>query len=230
MLILEHDDQQCVTVPMPLPTNDTVTPGAVDDASLIERLLQRDERAFCELITNYQRLMLTVARAIVGDVFAEDVVQEAWASIYTALPRFEHRSSLKTWILTIVSNEAKARLRRESRMVSLEMLDGDTPGSYLDAANFQPDGHWRQAPAHWSQESPEALMEEQQLQTCITNTLNLLPPMQKAAFILRDIEQQTFDEICQILHVSSANIRVLVHRARLSLMQAIDRYQETGQC
>lgn len=234
MLTLEHDDQQCAALSMHLSITDNVSPKVPDDIPLIERLLQRDEQAFRELISSYQRLMLTIARAIVGDVFAEDVVQDAWASIYTALPRFERRSSLKTWILTIVSNEAKARLRRESRMVSLEMLDGDTPGSYLDsyldAANFRPDGHWRHAPAHWSQESPEALMEEQQLQICITNALNLLPPMQKAAFILRDIEQQTFDDMCQILQVSSANIRVLIHRARLSLMQAIDRYQETGQC
>lgn len=209
---------------------ETANNKTADDKALIERLLARDEQAFCELIKNYQRVMLTVARAIIGDAFAEDVVQEAWASVYSALPRFEGRSSLKTWILTIVSNEAKARLRRESRMVSLDALDGETPGSYLDAANFQADGHWQHPPAQWNNESPDALLEERQLQLCIANTLNLLPPLQKAAFLLRDVEQQSFDEICTILQVSAANARVLVHRARLHLMQVIDRYQETGEC
>jgi len=57
-----------------------------------------------------------------------------------------------------------------------------------------------------------------------------LPPAQKIAFMLRDIEQQSFEEICEVLQVSAANVRVLVHRARLTLMQVIDRYQETGTC
>lgn len=201
-----------------------------DDALLIVRLLNRDEKAFCDLISRYQRLMLSIARAIIGDAFAEDVVQEAWASIYTALPRFERRSSLKTWMLTIVSNEAKSRLRRESRTVSLEALDDETPGSYLDSANFKTDGHWQHPTAQWHNESPDALLEEKQLQLCIAKALNLLPPLQKAAFLLRDVEQQSFEDICIILQVSSANVRVLLHRARLSLMQVIDRYQETGEC
>ena len=73
-------------------------------------------------------------------------------------------------------------------------------------------------------------MEEKQLQRCIAKTLTLLPPAQKAAFILRDVEQQSFEDICALLNVSAANVRVLVHRARLTLMQVIDRYQETGSC
>lgn len=190
----------------------------------------RDEKAFCELISHYQRIMLNIARAIIGDAFAEDVVQEAWTSIYLALPHFERRSSLKTWMLTIVSNEAKSRLRRESRNISLEVLDGETSGSYLDHANFKPDGHWRNPAAQWHNESPDALLEEKQLQLCINKTLNLLPPLQKAAFLLRDVEQQSFEDISNMLQVSTVNVRVLLHRARLSLMQVIDRYQETGQC
>lgn len=201
-----------------------------DESVLIERLINREEKAFHELIARHQRLMISIARAIIGDVFAEDVVQEAWASVFISLPRFERRSSLKTWILTIVSNEAKSRLRRESRTVSLEQLDGEIPGSYLDGANFKADGHWRNPPPKWSDESPDSLLEESQLHTCLNKTLSQLPPLQKAAFLLRDIEQQPFDDICNILQVSASNVRVLLHRARLTLMQVIDRYQETGQC
>lgn len=203
---------------------------SADEAAFIARLLSHDEQAFSELIKGHHRLMLSVARAIVGDTFAEDVVQDAWTSVYTALPRFEARSSLKTWILTIVSNEARARLRRESRMTSLDELDGEEPGSYLDQQHFRSNGHWQTPVPQWGNESPELLLEEKQLQRCIAKTLKILPPLQKAAFLLRDVEQQSFDEICSILQVSSANVRVLVHRARLTLMQMIDRYQETGQC
>ena len=201
-----------------------------EDAALLQRLRAGDQQAFCDLISQHQRSMLRVARAIIGDTFAEDVVQEAWVSIYSAIATFAGRSSLKTWILTIVSNEAKARLRRESRLTSLEQLDGEVTGSYLDGTNFKPDGHWQRPVPRWNIESPDALLEEKQLQHCIHKTLTLLPPLQKAAFLLRELEQQSYDDICNILQISASNIRVLLHRARLTLMQVIDRYQETGKC
>ncbi len=202
----------------------------MDENLLITQLITGDDKAFRYLIGQYQLLMLSIARAIVGDKFADEIVQESWVSVYKNIASFERRSSLKTWLMTIVSNQAKARLRKESRMVSLEQLDGETPGSYLDNVHFKSDGHWQNSISHWSNESPEALLEETQLQHCINKTLQLLPATQKAAFILRDIEQQSFDEICALLNVSAANVRVLVHRARLTLMQVIDRYQETGSC
>ena len=201
-----------------------------DEQQLITALIAGDERAFGNIISLHQRTMLAVARSIVGDTFADDVVQDAWLAVHNNIAKFEHRSSLKTWIMTIVSNEAKARLRRESRRVSLEELDGETPGSYLDGSNFKSDGHWQNATPMWSIDSPDKLLEEKQLQCCINKTLALLPPTQKAAFMLRDIEQHSLEEICNILDVSAANVRVLIHRARLTLMQVIDRYQETGTC
>ena len=206
------------------------TTTSTDDSELIAKLIRGDDQAFRQLIALHHLLMLHIARAIVGDTFADDVVQEAWVSVYKNIATFEQRSSLKTWLLTIVSNQAKARLRKESRQVSLDQLDGEIPGSYLDGTHFKPNGHWQQPVPRWNIESPDALLEEQQLQHCITRALNLLPPAQKAAFILRDMEQQSFEDICNILAVSAANVRVLVHRARLTLMQVIDRYQETGSC
>ena len=201
-----------------------------DEQHLISRLIAGDDQAFCVLIKRYQAIMLSIARSIAGDTFADDAVQDAWVAIHKNIGKFEQRSSLKTWILTITSNEAKARLRKESRRVSLEELDGETPGSYLDSAQFAPDGHRRAPTPFWHTESPEELLEEKQLQRCINKTLSILPPAQKTAFLLRDIEQQSFEEICEILQVSAANVRVLVHRARLTLMQVIDRFQETGTC
>jgi RNA polymerase sigma-70 factor (ECF subfamily) len=205
-------------------------PNYTDEQQLIAALIAGDDRAFCEIITRFQHIMTAVAHAICGDTFADDVVQDAWVAIHKNIDKFEQRSSLKTWVMTIVSNEAKARLRRESRKVSLDELDGETPGSYLDNAHFTQTGHRTTATPTWHIESPEQLLEEKQLQRCINKTLNILPPAQKAAFLMRDIEQQSFDEICEILQVSAANVRVLIHRARLTLMQVIDRYQETGTC
>lgn len=208
----------------------TLPKTITDESELIAQLIRGDDRAFRYIIAQHHPLMLHIARVIVGDTFADDVVQEAWLSVYNNIGSFEKRSSLKTWLLTIVSNHAKTRLRKESRQVSLDQLDGETPGSYLDGAHFTSDGHWQQSVPQWNTESPDALLEEQQLQHCINRTLNLLPPAQKAAFILRDLQQESFEDIGNILAVSAANVRVLLHRARLTLMQVIDRYQETGSC
>ncbi len=191
-----------------------------------------DHEAFSALVRRYHRRMLVVARAIAGDVWAEEITQEAWASIYRALPAFEGRSSLQTWLFTIVKNEARTRLSKESRFVQ---LDASTSGQLPDSLGllrerFREDGHWQDAPAAWHIDSPSALLEEEQLGHCIEHTLTLLSADQRAVFTLRDLQQMEMEDICNILDLSHSNVRVLLHRARLTLMQVIDRYQETGTC
>lgn len=193
----------------------------------ITLLKQRDHHCFTQLVATYHNTLLTVARSIIGSALADEVVQEAWVSAYNALPSFEGRSSVKTWLFTIVSNHAKTRLRKESRAVSLDALEEMFP-DFSD--RFRPDGHWQAAPNQWHTESPESLLEETQLRRCIEHTLMQLPPLQRSVFTLRDLEQLSLEEICNNLGISDSNVRVLLHRARLRLLQVIDRYQETGQC
>lgn len=199
----------------------------------LEALRAGDRTAFAALVKKYHQRMVVIARAIAGDVWAEEVTQEAWISIYRALPGFEGRSTLQTWMFTILKNEARTRLSRESRHVSLDMTTVDT--SHEDFASslnerFREDGHWKESPAGWHIESPSALMEEEQLRRCIHHTLSLLSADQRAVFTLRDIQQLDLEEICNILEISASNVRVLLHRARLTLMRVIDHYQETGSC
>lgn len=200
------------------------------DGTPLAALRRQDPSAFHDLIDAHHGGMLAVARAIVGEAFAEEVVQDAWLSIYNALPGFEGRSALKTWLYKIVANGAKTRLRRENRQVSLDALEETGAGSYLDGGRFTANGFWKEPPPAWGTEAPEALLEESDLRKCIEATLERLPPQQKAVFVLRDIEQQELNEICNILQASNSNVRVLLHRARLKLMEIIDRYQETGEC
>ena len=74
----------------------------IDDDNIIPRLLAQDEQAFKEVVSAYYGIMKHVARAIVGEAIADEVVQEAWIAAIKALPKFERRSSFKTWILKIV--------------------------------------------------------------------------------------------------------------------------------
>lgn len=200
-----------------------------DSAENLQRLRNQDRDIFGLLVNQFHQQLLIVARAIIGNSLAEEVVQEAWVSAYHALPKFQARSSLKTWLYTIVSNEAKTRLKRESRQVNLGGIDDD-PVAYLESGRFRIDGHWDTPPPTWVIESPELLLEESQLQECIERTLEMLSATQKSVFVLRDIEQQPLEDICNILDLSDSNVRVLLHRARLKLLEVIDHYQETGQC
>ena len=199
-----------------------------DDIDLTA-LRKQEHQAIENLVKMYHRQMLMLARAIIGENLAEEVVQEAWLSIYHALPSFEGRSSIRTWIYTIVSNQAKSRLRKESRTVQLNETADDVP-AYLTDDRYLDSGHWSSPPTLWDVESPERLLEIEQLVHCIERALDVLPDLQKSVFILRDIEQQSFEVICNILEISNSNVRVLLHRARVKIMQIIDQYQETGQC
>ncbi|MDO6747686.1 RNA polymerase sigma factor [Gilvimarinus sp. 1_MG-2023] len=199
-----------------------------DEKDLVFAAINGNDNAYAELVQRHHSIMVAVAAAIVGPSLAEDVVQDAWVSAHRALAKFEHRSSLKTWLLRIVSNEALTRAKRESRHISLDTQPDE--GGYLDDDNFNRWGHWANKPPHWHLETPDALLEEVDLHHCINKTLLLLPPTQRAVFRLRDMEQTSFDQISELLGVSAANARVLVHRARLTLMNIIDSYQETGRC
>ena len=200
----------------------------MQDIPDLENLKKQDHQAFQRLVEKYNRQIVVVARAIIGDSLAEEVTQEAWVSVYRALPSFEGRSSIKTWIFTIVSNEAKTRLRKESRLVRINEMEEVIP-AYLNGERFNNDGSWSSPPPLWDIESPEKILENEQLRQCIEKTIELLPDVQKSV-LLRDIEQQSLEEICNILDISNSNVRVLLHRARVRLMQIIDQYQETGQC
>jgi len=204
-----------------------------DNEEDLDALRQGNRAAFTRLVKRYHNQFVVIARAIAGDTWAEEVTQEAWISIYRALPKFEGRSSLKTWLFTIVKNQAKTRRSKEQRLVSLDTTEIDGSSESFAATlneRFKQDGHWKEAPTQWHTESPAALLEEAQLKKCIKHTLKQLSPEQSAAFTLRDLQQLPLDEICNILEISSSNVRVLLHRARLKLMQVIDHYQETGTC
>jgi len=195
----------------------------------LQLLRNREHAAFQQLVMQYHKHMVIVARAIVGESIAEEVVQEAWISVYNALPSFEGRSTLKTWIYRIVSNQAKSRLRKESRYTHPGDMNTGMP-DYLSGNHFDTDGHWSTPPPQWEDETPQNLAENEQLMECIEKTLENLSDQQKSVFIFRDIDQQSLDDICNILDLSASNVRVLLHRARVKLMQVIDHYQVTGSC
>lgn len=199
------------------------------ESTLIHRLLAAEQAAFNELVKTYHLPMKRVAAAIVGHGEAEEAVQDAWMAVIKHLPGFRGDASLKTWLFTIVGNEAKSRLRKTRREVSLDGI-GDDGSLQLFSDRFDATGHWLPAPALWDHDSPEGLLSFEDFRRCLDKVLERLPDNQRAALALCDMDGLPLEEICNILGVSASNVRVLIHRARLKVHGMVEHYEETGTC
>lgn len=199
----------------------------LESIDFINRLRAGDRPAFARLVKAHHRRLLATARTLVNHADAEEAVQEAWISAHRALPKFEGRSALLTWLTRIVINQARMQLRRNGREVLFDPIEDD--GDAL-SHRFNKNGHWTQPPQRWDLTGPDALLTRDELQDCLEKNLNAMPENQRLALQLRDIQGLDFNGICNILDVSPSNIRVLLHRARARIFQLVDHFQETGEC
>ncbi|MFZ3186668.1 MAG: RNA polymerase sigma factor [Pseudomonas sp.] len=200
----------------------------INDVELLPRLLASEQKAFAELVAAYQGAMLAVAYAIVGRRYADEAVQDAWLAVVRSLAGFQGRSSLKTWLLTITANTAKARLRQNRRTVQLD--EQPAPHGSVGAERFASDGHWLNAPQAWHEDSPEALLSASELRECLDKTLSSLSELQNSVLLLRERQGLELEAICNLLDISLSNVRVLLHRARLKVFSTLEHFEETGQC
>ena len=184
------------------------TVGADDEQELIARLRAGDEHAFADLVNRYHLSMVRVASTFVPSrAVAEEVVQDTWLGVVRGLPRFEGRSSLKTWIFRILVNRARTTGMREPRTVGLDT--GDGPGD----DRFTAQGTWREPPVIWTDDIEDRLAAPE-MAGRIREVVELLPESQRQVVTLRDIEGLTSGEVCELLGISEGNQRVLLHRAR----------------
>jgi RNA polymerase sigma-70 factor (ECF subfamily) len=206
-----------------------VTPNLAssDDLALISRLLARDEKAFELLVDRHHGALLRLALVFVADrSAAEEVVQETWLAVLSGLQSFEKRSSLKTWIFSILVNKAKTRGVRDRRSVPFSALmdSDDVNEPAVDLSRFHADGSWANAPVRWDEQSPERLLLVEEAGAKLRDAIAALPPSQRAVMTMRDIEGLDADEVCNILEISETNQRVLLHRARSRVRSALDQY------
>jgi RNA polymerase sigma-70 factor (ECF subfamily) len=201
-----------------------------EDDLLLEALRRGDEAAFMALVARHGPVMMRIARAYVGSAaVAEEIVQEAWLGVLESLPRFEGRSSLKTWVLRILKNIASRRAGQERRSVPFSALEGDDPEAdepavaperFLDPQERWA-GHWASAPRRFGDVPEERLFARETL-GAVEGAILALPPSQRAVIGLRDVEGWGAGEVCELLEISEANQRVLLHRARARVRRALE--------
>lgn len=193
-----------------------------DERPLVAALKRGDEAAFRELYRKHQSSLLAFARTFLRDAAsAEEAVQETWLALITGIDRFEARSSLKSWLFSVLANIARTKARRNGRTISFTDAGYNEPG--VDADRFSGDGSWLSPPSKWSEINPERILGDRQLLDHALSELEKLPPSQRAVVTLRDLEGLSSEETCAILELSEGNQRILLHRGRTRIRAAIDR-------
>jgi RNA polymerase sigma-70 factor (ECF subfamily) len=201
-----------------------------NEQELVAALRAGDEAAFAALVDRYHASLVRLARVYVRDrSVAEEVAQETWLAVLNGIDRFEGRSSFKTWLFRILTNRAKTRGQRERRSVPFSSL-GDPEEPAVDPGRFRPEGEqyaggWTEFPVAWEGDPEERLLAGE-ARALILDTIAELPPNQRAVITLRDIEGFDADDVCNVLDVSDTNQRVLLHRARSKVRQALEQYLE----
>ncbi len=182
------------------------------DALLASRVVRRDPTAFVELMRRHNGALFRTARSIVrDDADAEDVLQEAYVSAFRHLHTFRGDAKLSTWLTRIVINQALGRLRegrREAAVVSLD--DPHQDGAEPDSTTGE------ERP-----ESPEDTAVRGQMRDLLERKIDELPLPFRTAFVLREVEELTIDEVADCLSIPSATVRTRVFRARALLRTSI---------
>jgi len=201
-------------------------PPDADDEGLVRRARAGDEAAFATLVRRYSPSLVRLARMYVAtDALAEDVVQETWLGVLRGLERFEGRSSFRTWLFRILVNRAKTRGVREHRTVPFASLGGagaeDDDEPSVDPTRFAENGAWASPPRRW-EDDPELALESAEARRITEEAIAQLPERQRIVITLRDLEGLSSDEVRNALDLSETNQRVLLHRARTKVRQALE--------
>ena len=203
---------------------------AGDDDRLVDALQAGDERAFQELVDRHHAALVRLAQTFVRDrAVAEEVAQETWLAVLQGIDRFERRSSLKTWIFRILTNRAKTRALRERREIPFSAIAEQDTGPSVDPERFNPPdapaaaNMWSDPPCRRAAD-PEAELLSAEQRRVILDTIATLPPAQQAVITMRDIEGFDADDVCNFLDITGTNQRVLLHRARARVRQALEDY------
>ncbi|MDE3130670.1 MAG: RNA polymerase sigma factor [Acidobacteriota bacterium] len=193
---------------------------ADEELALLGRLRTGDEAAFVTLVSRHHDPMLRLARTFVhSHAVAEEVVQETWLGVLRGIDRFEGRSSLRTWLLAILVNRARSTGAREAR--SIPAADAEGFVAAVDASRFDSSGAWSAPPEQWV-DDVEQRIGAVALRGQILAALAQMPERQRAVVMLRDVDGLRGDEVCRVLDLSPANERVLLHRGRSRLRQALE--------
>jgi RNA polymerase sigma-70 factor (ECF subfamily) len=195
------------------------TSAATLEAELVAAARAGQEAAVRELTRIHNQRLFRVARAITADdAEAEDVVQEAYVKAFTKLDHYRGEAALGTWLVRIVINEARSRLRRRRPTVELSHMDeaqGPSGAQVIDFPGLRVS-------------DPEADAARSQMRGLLEGAVDALPEAFRTVFILREVEELSVEETADQLELKPETVRTRLHRARRLLRKALQAQLQSG--
>ena len=180
-----------------------------DENAMIAKVLAGETETFHDLIRPYERSVYLMALQLLhNEAEAEDAAQEAFIKAYRNLGRFRSESRFSTWLIAIVLNEARARLRKKQPGLT-DSIDDTSEGSVTPAQLTD----WR--------EIPSESLERKEIRSLIRTALSALPLPYREVFVLRELEERNVQETAETLGISIASVKMRLHRARLMLQKQL---------
>lgn len=185
---------------------------SIDDPQLATRIRRADPEALELVVHTYLHQVLRAARgAGLDPQRAEEVTQDTFVTFIEKASQFEGRSHVRTWLFGILYKkiaEARRQLQRERQMDAIEDIVEQ---------RFDTKGSWLRPP-----QPIEAKLYSSEVSVLLEGCLEAVPTRQRMAFVLREVEGFTTDEICKILSVTRTNLGVLMYRVRNRLRECLE--------
>jgi RNA polymerase sigma-70 factor (ECF subfamily) len=175
------------------------------DAEIVRRVLAGEVALFEVLMRRHNPLVYRTIRAILRDESeVEDAMQQAYLRAYSHLGEFEGHSALSTWLVRIAVNEALGRVRAEARFAVVDEVPEPEEVFMSESVG-----------------SPELRASAREAVALVEQNIDALPVSYRSVFMLRDVEELSTAEVAEILGITEESVRVRLHRAHLSLRDAL---------
>ena len=188
----------------------------VPDEPLVDMAQSGNDLAFAELVQRHQNSCLKLALSILRDKSdAEDEVQNACWKAFQHLAQFNREAKFSTWLTRIVVNQCLMRLRQAKR-AKLFYMDDVQVGEDVVTLELRDEGL-----------NPEQTLGKSEVAHMVHQEIDRIPPLLRKVFILRDVQQQSMEEVAEQLHISIAAAKSRLLRARLELRLRMSKHQST---
>ncbi|MDX2086614.1 MAG: sigma-70 family RNA polymerase sigma factor [Kofleriaceae bacterium] len=192
--------------------------GGELERSLLRRLRDRDERAFRELLESHRDRVFNITYRMLGNrAEAEDVAQEVFIAVFKNIDDFREESKFSTWLYRVTVNHCKNRIKYLARR-------HDRDRDELDETSHQANGAINGTPVRAAQ--PDRALANAQMEKLLQEAIAALDEDQREVIILRDVEDLSIEEICEITKLPDGTVKSRLHRARLVLRKKMQRHVE----
>ncbi|MGN6104370.1 MAG: sigma-70 family RNA polymerase sigma factor [Kofleriaceae bacterium] len=186
------------------------------ERTLLRRLRDRDERAFRELLELHRDRVYNITFRMLGNrAEAEDVAQEVFISVFKTIDTFREESKFSTWLYRVAVNHCKNRIKYLARR-------HDRDRDELDETSQQTNGAIASGPIRAAQ--PDRALEGAQMERLLQEAISNLDDDHRIVVVLRDVEDLTIEEICEITGLPDGTVKSRLHRARLALRKKLQRH------